>query len=260
MTRSRKTASPPAPAAAASALRNRILGHRQVRGGDLKPHPKNWRVHPQAQREALHALLGEVGLSRSVLGYIADADKKSNPDWRTAPLTLIDGHARIEDNPDTVWTVEVLDVTDAEAAKLLLTLDPLAALADSAPAKLDELLREVQTASEPIAQMLEQLAIDNDLIPAEKQDEGPIELERKWDVLVHCNNEPDQKAILTELDRHGLDCRALTVDFPKLQQHQPEAQARDSEPLAPGEIRITRNTKIKRSPRVMQCEGLFDIP
>lgn len=274
MTRKRKPPTAPTPDpsprpatppdAAAKALRNRIVGHTTIRAGDLKPHPKNWRTHPQAQREALHGLLGEIGLARSLLAYIADADKpaalKRGDSWITAPLTLIDGHLRAEDNPDQVLTVEVLDVSDAEAAKLLLTLDPLAALADSAPAKLDELLREVQTASEPIAKMLEQLAIDNDLIPAEKEDEGPVELERRFDVLVHCKDEPDQKAILTELDRHGLDVRALTVDFPKLKPQDERSDSWGSDPLPAGEVRIKREISIKRSPRVIQCEGLFDIP
>lgn len=255
------TVTPPPDNPAAQALRNRILGHRQIRAGDLRPHPLNWRTHPKAQREALHGLLGEVGIARSVLGYVPDSDKAAHPDPMapTAPLTLIDGHLRVEDDPDRILTVEVLDVTDAEAKKLLLTLDPLAALADSAPDKLDELLREVQTASQPVADMLEQLAIDNDLIPAEKDDEGPTELERHWDVLVHCKDEPDQKAILQELDRHGLDTRALTVDFPALTR-KPDAQAREADALPAGVIAIKRSTAIKRTPRVRQCEGLFDIP
>jgi rubrerythrin len=50
--------------------------------------------------------------------------------------------------------VLILDVTEAEADKILATLDPLAAMADSDAAKLDELLRTVDTGSEALQQML----------------------------------------------------------------------------------------------------------
>src|SRR5215813_14173989 len=110
----------------AQALKNRIIAHRRVRAADLKPHPSNPRTHSDEQRAALAAILDEVGLARSVLAYVADADK---PLGDAAPLTLIDGHLRQEELRDAEVDVEVLDVTDAEAEKLLLTIDPLAALA-----------------------------------------------------------------------------------------------------------------------------------
>jgi hypothetical protein len=31
-------------------IRDRIKELRRVRADDLKPHPKNWRVHPDAQK------------------------------------------------------------------------------------------------------------------------------------------------------------------------------------------------------------------
>src|SRR5262245_39488631 len=113
------------------ACRNRILGHRTVRAADLRPHPLNWRTHPDDQRASLTALLGEVGLTRSVLAYVADADKPAHPDPldAAAPLTLIDGHLRRDTLPGEAVTVEVLDVTDEQARKLLLSMDALAALA-----------------------------------------------------------------------------------------------------------------------------------
>jgi hypothetical protein len=48
----------------------------------------------------------------------------------------------------------ILDVTEAEADKILATLDPLAAMADSDAVKLDALLRNVDTGSEALQQML----------------------------------------------------------------------------------------------------------
>src|SRR5947207_11929499 len=101
-------------------IRNRIKAHRRIRAGDLIPHELNWRRHPDDQRAALRALYDEVGFARSLLAY-------ELPDGR---LKLIDGHLRRDIDPDMEVDVEVLDVTDEEARTLLLSIDPLAALAE----------------------------------------------------------------------------------------------------------------------------------
>src|SRR6266850_8243008 len=95
------------------AIRNRIKRHCRVRAGDLVPHEWNFRTHPELQRSALAALYREVGFARSLLAY-------ELPDGR---LKLSDGHLRRDLDPDMEVDVEVLDVTDAEARALLLTID-----------------------------------------------------------------------------------------------------------------------------------------
>src|SRR5438034_11766157 len=100
-------------------IRNRIKTHRRVRAGDLVPHEWNYRLHPELQKAALQALYREIGLARSLLAY-------ELPDGR---LKLIDGHLRRDLDPDLEVDVEVLDVNDDEARALLLSIDPLAALA-----------------------------------------------------------------------------------------------------------------------------------
>src|SRR5947208_12568890 len=112
-----------------NAPRNRIVRHARVRAGDLVPHELNPRLHPEAQRQALQALYAEVGFARSLLAY-------ELPDGR---LKLIDGHLRRDLTPDMEVDVEVLDVNDAEARALLLSIDPLAQLADYDAAALDRL-------------------------------------------------------------------------------------------------------------------------
>src|SRR6266700_5444566 len=102
-------------------VRNRIKGHRRVRAGDLVPHELNFRLHPDLQSSALHALYKEVGFARSLLAY-------ELPDGR---LKLIDGHLRRDIDPDMEVEVEILDVTEDEARMLLLSIDPLAALAET---------------------------------------------------------------------------------------------------------------------------------
>jgi DNA modification methylase len=59
---------------------------------------------------------------------------------------------------DQILPVLVLDVNEAEGDKVLATLDPLAAMAESDAAKLDAILREVDTGSPELQQMLSDLA------------------------------------------------------------------------------------------------------
>jgi hypothetical protein len=125
-------------------IRNRVKSLRMVPASDLKPNPKNWRTHPKAQQDALRGVLSEIGLADACLA-------RELPD---GSLMLIDGHLRAETLGDGDVPVLILDVNEAEADKLLATLDPLAAMADSDAAKLDELLRNVDTGSEALQQMM----------------------------------------------------------------------------------------------------------
>lgn len=125
-------------------IRNRVKELRHVPASDLRPNPKNWRTHPKAQQDALRGILAEVGMADAVLAR----------ELEDGSLMLIDGHLRAETAADATVPVLVLDVNEAEADKLLATLDPLAAMADSDAAKLDELLRNVDTGSEALQQMI----------------------------------------------------------------------------------------------------------
>ena len=104
-------------------IRNRIKAHRRVRAGDRVPHELNFRLHPDVQHAALQALYAEVGFARSLLAYeLADGR-----------LQLIDGHLRRDIDPEMLVDVDVdvLDVNDDEARVLLLSIDLLAALAET---------------------------------------------------------------------------------------------------------------------------------
>jgi len=125
-------------------VKDRIKELRRVPASELRPNPKNWRTHPQFQQDALRGVLAEVGIADAVLAR----------ELEDGSLMLIDGHLRTEVMANKAVPVLILDVNEAEADKLLATLDPLAAMADSDAAKLDELLRGVDTGSEALQQML----------------------------------------------------------------------------------------------------------
>ena len=188
-------------------LKNRIVAHRRVPAADLRPHPRNPRTHGPAQRAALNAILAEVGLARSVLAYVADADK---PLGDAAPLTLIDGHLRQEELRAAEVDVEILDVTDAEAEKLLLTLDPLAMLADYDRRALDELRERVRTEDNDLAALWASIAEEDAAVLDELRRRGgpEQELPQEFFVLVRCADEKEQVALLNRFRKEGLECEA----------------------------------------------------
>jgi DNA modification methylase len=125
-------------------IRDRIVELRRVPASELLPNPKNWRRHPDAQANALRAMLADVGIADAVLA-------------RETPggLMLIDGHLRAETDPSTVWPVLVLDVDEEEADKLLLTVDPLAAMAVTDTDALAQLLEVVDLESADLLEHVE---------------------------------------------------------------------------------------------------------
>jgi DNA modification methylase len=129
-------------------IRDRVRELRRVKASELVPNPKNWRRHPKEQAAALKGLLAEVGYADALIA-------RELPDGR---LMLIDGHLRAETTKNAMVPVLVLDVTEAEADKLLLTLDPLAAMAQADQDQVMALLETVRTDSQAVAALLERVA------------------------------------------------------------------------------------------------------
>jgi hypothetical protein len=180
-------------------IRNRIIDHVAVRAGDLVPHPLNFRRHPQHQREALAASLQEVGFARSLLGYrLADGR-----------IQIIDGHLRAEHDPEALVTVELVDVTEDEAHKLLLTLDPLAALAENDARAVGELTRLVETDAEALDQLWQSLAAGDAAARKALAEHAQPTVAEQFLVLITCDSEQQQTDLLAELHQRGLTCKAL---------------------------------------------------
>jgi ParB-like chromosome segregation protein Spo0J len=164
-------------------IRDRIKELRRVRANELRPNPKNWRLHPPAQQDALRGILAEVGFADALLA-------RELPD---GSLELVDGHLRAETTPDQLVPVLVLDINEAEANKLLATLDPLAAMAEADTAKLDALMREIDTGSEALQSMLATLAEQTGIVPPDFQatdsDSQPPLDKKKSVTCPSCGNE-----------------------------------------------------------------------
>ncbi len=184
-------------------IRDRIIDFRRVPPRTLRSNPRNWRVHPPGQKAALAGLLAEIGYADALLA-------RSLPD---GSLELIDGHLRAETTPETEVPVLVVDLTEAEAAKLLALLDPLAAMAESDRTALDALLDEVETDNEAVAAALDAMRGGEPAVPdaAEVQYPPEIPVHEIFQVVVECRDESEQRALFERLKADGYRCRVMSL-------------------------------------------------
>ncbi len=136
-------------------MRDRVKELRRVPASELRANPKNWRTHPPAQEAALKGVLAEIGFADAMIARETEDG-----------LELIDGHLRREVMGDQEVPVLVLDVTEEEADKLLLTYDPLAAMAHADMDNLLALASLTQFESPAVFDMLEALVNgERDIMP-----------------------------------------------------------------------------------------------
>ncbi len=180
-------------------IRDRIRELRRVLASELKPHPRNWRKHPDAQQDALRGVLAEIGYADALLVR----------ELTDGSLQLIDGHLRAETTPDQPVPVLVLDVNEEEANKILATHDPLSGMAAVEQTMLAELLADVETDSDAVRDMLDQLLGD-----AESPDSGSapdVDIPESFQVVVECEDEEEQRRVYERIKSEGYRCRVLTL-------------------------------------------------
>jgi hypothetical protein len=183
-------------------IRDRIKELRRVRAADLRPNPRNWRLHPPAQQEALRGVLAEIGYADALLA-------RELPD---GTLMLIDGHLRAETTPDAMVPVLVLDVDQAEADTILLTHDPLAAMATASTERLHELLAEVHTENAAVRSMLDTLTPEAPGSAGGFCSPRPeVKVPESYQVVVECRDEEDQQSVFERMRAEGYRCRVLTL-------------------------------------------------
>lgn len=114
-------------------VRDRVVAVRKVKASDLKPSPRNWRTHPDEQREAFRGIISEIGIAGAVLArQLADGT-----------LELIDGHLRMEELGDREIPAVITDLSSKEADKLLTVYDVIGRKAGTDAEKLNALLGSV---------------------------------------------------------------------------------------------------------------------
>lgn len=161
-------------------FKNRIIGSGEEQLDQIQFNPRNWRVHPLNQQNALKGVLDEVGWVQEVI-----------VNQRTG--NLIDGHLRCQlaarEGAKTIPVVYV-DLSEEEEALVLSTLDPIAAMATTDKQKLDELFASIDTDNADVLKMLDDIAekerleyAKKDPIDAEPQIDRAAELNEKWKVV-----------------------------------------------------------------------------
>lgn len=128
--------------------KNRIIGSGVEDLDQIQFNPRNWRIHPLNQQDALKGILEEVGWVQEVI-----------VNQRTG--NLIDGHLRCQlaarEGAKTI-PVKYVDLSEEEEALILSTLDPIAAMAATDRAKLDDLMRGIQSDNEQVQALVSEIA------------------------------------------------------------------------------------------------------
>ena len=182
-------------------IRDRIKDFRRVRADSLRPHPKNWRTHPDHQRDALRGVLAEIGYADALVAReLADGT-----------LELIDGHLRAETTPEAEVPVLVVDLDDDEAAKLLAVLDPLASLAETDYDALAELLERVETENEAVRTMLGDVAKTSTAAALSESPPPEVDIPESFQVVVECRDEQEQRLVYERLEAEGYRCKLLML-------------------------------------------------
>lgn len=186
-----------------AAYQNRIIGLEWVPASSLRPHPKNFRDHPEEQRQALRGLFEEVGVAGAALVR----------DLGDGTYELIDGHCRTEELADQDVPVLVTDLTEEEADKLLAGHDGVTGMAVVNRDKLSALLKDVSFKNKAVSDML--AGMQKREVPTKgkvepKGEPGKDSVGERFDVLVHCEDEDAQVRALDLLRQHGFErVRAL---------------------------------------------------
>jgi hypothetical protein len=188
---------------------------------DLKENGRNWRRHPQAQEVAMQAALEEVGWAGAAL-------------YNRRTRRLIDGHLRKRVTKKGQKIPVLVGSWSAEQeGKILLTLDPIGAMAEADKTALDELLKSVRFDGSGFSPVLEKLLADaawHDL-PSDELKEPPDEVERAvelrnkwgtkrgqiWETLGHrimCADCTEQNAVARLWRDTGRRFRMIWTDPP----------------------------------------------
>lgn len=142
--------------------RNRVVRLEMVRAGALRANPKNHRVHPGMQSDALRGVLAQVGWVDAVLA-------RETPDG----LEIFDGHLRANLEADDQIPVLVTDLTEQEATLCLATHDAITGLAEINPHQLENLLSETRTEDAGVKNLIAamQLGLDKTLDALQRAEE-----------------------------------------------------------------------------------------
>ena len=129
--------------------RIRVIEMIIVPARELLDHAGNWAIHPAIQRETLIGDMEEVGIVDALKAYRSARNGNA--------LTILDGHLRKSVDPDQLWPVLVLDLTDEEADTQLAFHNHIAGMVQIDPVKLNALLQKAQIQNASLGKVAQQM-------------------------------------------------------------------------------------------------------
>lgn len=127
---------------------NRIVGTANVDPNSIELHPLNFRLHPVHQKSALKGSLDTLGWIQTVL-----VNKITG--------RIIDGHARVKmarDAGESTVPVMYVELTESEEAQALLSLDPIASMAETDKHNMSELMDMVKNNDQNVIDHIQRLS------------------------------------------------------------------------------------------------------
>lgn len=188
-----KTPTPPAPAIS-KGWRNRMVGEGTEAPDQLLANPRNWRIHPHEQEQALVAVLDKVGWVTRVI-----VNKRTG--------FVIDGHLRVASaisRGEASVPVTYVDLTEAEEMQILATFDATTGMAVMDAEKYRDLVAEAGIDSADMLLAVEHAAdlAGADIAPPDADDVGdvkPAQLSQAIQlqpareyVVVMCSDDPEE--------------------------------------------------------------------
>lgn len=175
-------------------LNDRPIRLEWVRADTLRANPRNWRRHGEGQLKAIRESLDGVGWAGVLL-------------YNERTQRLIDGHGRLEVvAADAVVPVLVGSWTEQQENQILLTLDPISAMADFDAGSLVDLLADVDLDTPGLLECaagLEKLLPSPEPPAADVHDGGQSPTTR-YMIVVTCDGPGHQAELLERFVAEGL--------------------------------------------------------
>lgn len=166
-------------------IKDRIRGFCRLAPERIRPNPKNWRTHPEAQRDALKGVLADVGIADAVLVVPCDAGAlasllaaKDFDAWRRGyrgDFMLVDGHLRTETIIGQPVPALVLDLDEREQAEVLATFDPVGDLAGMDRERFIALAGEFNSTNAAVQTLVSDLADMEERMRGAAGDDEPVD-------------------------------------------------------------------------------------
>lgn len=184
--------------------KNRIVGYEDADPTTLKANSRNWRLHPVSQKRAFKQVADDIGWVDDVI-----VNLRTSKEWgdQQGTKTLVDGHLRVElalEQGERTVPVKHVDLSPDEEALVLVTFDPLGAMAKMDMNRLDSLVEDTKKGHEELMKAVHCLG-------GGKDDSTPKIKSLEYQILVSCTGEKDQAMKMRELESGGYECKPLTL-------------------------------------------------